>query len=149
MNRRSVIITCAAGAASFAGCLGGGGGGGFGGTADSDSEQLKDDTGLSTAQRAFVDRLDQELSVNAARVNSDALVVEIQTTGEKSENIRVAAETYVNFVHELSTNLRVHVNDRGLRQATFMIKSSWAQEFRDGAIDDQEYLNRIEETRRT
>lgn len=152
MKRRNVVTAIASGVAGLAGCLGGDAGGGFGGeeeeteTADEEAEEFPD---LSEAQRSFVTRLDEELDVTAARTASDAFVVEVQTTGDSDEDIRLAAEAYVNFVEQLAVDLRVHIEDRGLRQATFMVEAAWAEQFKTGEIDANEYLDRIAATRRS
>ncbi|TQQ79829.1 hypothetical protein EGH24_10070 [Halonotius terrestris] len=151
MNRRTLMATVAAGTTGLAGCLGGDGGGGFGGDdeAETASEEDGEFSDLSATQQSFVGRLDEKLDVNAARAATEAFVVDVQTTGNSDEDIRLAAEAYVNFVEQLALDLRVHVEDRGLRQATFVIETAWAEQFKSGEIDDSEYLARIAETRTT
>jgi hypothetical protein len=139
------MTTLAVGVAGLAGCLGGDAGGGFGGE---ESEQSDDGegSGRSAAQESFVDRLDEELAVRSTTVESDALVVTVQTTGTAEEDRHLAAEVYVNFAAQLDRDLRVKVEDRELRKATFSIRKQWAEQFASGEIDAPEYLDRIDDT---
>lgn len=148
MRRRRVATTLALGITGLAGCLGGDAGGGFDGE-ETDQSSEDDESGLSAAQESFVDRLDENLAVRSTSETSDAFVVTVQTTGDGDEDMRLAAEAYVNFASQLERDLRVEVEDRELDQATFVIRRAWAQQFASGEIDDAEYLARIAETRRT
>lgn len=147
MNRRSLLQSIPVGVVAFSGCLGDGGG--FGSddeSTGSDNESEVDaQEGAELLTKSFESR---DLDVLEATQDDEMIVVEIQTTGEVDEDVRIAAGAYATVSRDLDRNLRVTVEDRGLREETFEIELQWARSFLDERITDREYLDRIEGTRR-
>lgn len=146
MHRRSVLRSILIGAVSVAGCLGDDGG--FGAENESGGEEEPDDgdpAGMEHVTESFGSR---GFDVLDATQDADTIVLEIQTTGDADEDVRVAAGAYATVARQIERDLLVHVEDRGLRQETFEIELEWARLFLDERISDQEYIERIEGTRR-
>lgn len=145
MNRRALLTTGAVWLTGLAGCLGQQDGG-FGG---SEEEQADTDSagGLSETQQAFRDQLDEDLTVSSISTTAAEIVVTAQTSGDIGEDMRLAAQAYVNFHTQLDRDLRISIEDRGLTKATFVVKRQWAEAFANDQIDDAQYLSRISDTR--
>lgn len=141
-TRRAVLATTAA-VFGLAGCLETNGDG-F--AAETDEEAPEPFPDLSAEQLALVERLQQDRTVESASSDETELRIEMQTTGDIDEDRRVVAEVYLNFVQQLAVDLRGEIVDRGLREATFRIEIEWAQQFADGEIDPDTYLELVAET---
>lgn len=72
--------------------------------------------------------------------------LEIQTGGNVDEDINRVASAYSVAAPELEADLEVRIEDRGLTLDTFEIEHEWALDHSQGRIDDQEYLQRVQET---
>lgn len=154
MNRRSFLRVTPVVALSAAGCLGGDSGSGFsaGGSNGGDEDDEEGDNAGNGVIGDDVETLrerfeSQGLDVRDAETDAETIVFQIQTSGDVDEDIRRAASAYATEIGNLDRDLRVRVEDRGLHQETFEIEAEWAQQFVDGRIGDNEYLDRINETR--
>lgn len=146
MNRRSLLQSVSVGVVVVAGCLGNGGGFGADDESTGSDDESEDDgqVGAETLTESLESR---NLDVLVATQDDETIVVEIQTTGDVDEDVRITAGAYATVSRDLERDLRVTVEDRGLREETFEIELEWAREFLDERITDQEYLDRIEDTR--
>ncbi|RQG89171.1 hypothetical protein EA462_12450 [Natrarchaeobius halalkaliphilus] len=160
MNRRVFGRTVAVGIGSViaGGCLGGGADGGS--TSDPDSAQTDDDAasssdegspaddGRESAQALEAGFDSRGLDVLESEVDgSDRIVMTIQTSGNLDEDIRIAGGAYATEAQQIERDLTVRTEDRGLHQETFTIERDWAVRVATDRMSDEEYLERIEETR--
>ncbi|MFP4625590.1 MAG: hypothetical protein ACOCQ3_00480 [Natronomonas sp.] len=156
MNRRSVFRSISVGVVFVAGCLGDRNGGGFDSDSDGsgvDQETGDDDEAGDGGDEEGVEHVTESFEARGfdlleATQDGDTIVVEVQTTGDGDEDVRLAASAYATVAGEVERDLLVTVEDRGLREGSFEIQREWASGFADERISDQEYLDKIEETRR-
>ncbi|ESS07938.1 MAG: hypothetical protein A07HN63_02444, partial [uncultured archaeon A07HN63] len=136
MNRRAILTTLTIGITGVAGCAGGEEDGGFDGNEEAQTDEDKKETTLSETQQSFRDQLDEDLTVRSTSLSTDEIVIKAQTSGDIAEDMRLAAQVYVNFYTQLDRDLRVRIEDRGLTEATFVIKRRWAKARASKQIDD-------------
>lgn len=153
IDRRRFVGSAVSGAIALtAGCLGEEVSGGFSPDEDgSDESQDGDDDGaaeLSEGAAAVRDSFEsRDVDVQAVSEDDEAIVVEIQTTGSISEDIQTAAGAYATVVDSVDRDLRVRIEDRGMAQESFLIEREWAEQFVNDRMGDQEFVDRINETR--
>lgn len=133
-----------------AGCFGEETSGGFSPDAGSTGEDGEGATpqigdGVKSLRAGFEDR---GLDVLDVSILDGTIEMRIQTGGDVDEDIRRAAGAYATSASRLEDDLLVRVEDRGLTQETFEIKLEWARQFAAERMTSQEYLERINETRR-
>ena len=138
------------------GCLGEEMSGGFS-VGDDNAQEQEEQAHVSDDEESTTDEpIDQlaahgrerGMNILSIEMENETIVIVLQTSGDRNQDITTAAGVYATTVQALDADLRVRVEDRGLYQERFEIQHSWAEQFVAGAIDDQEYLDRIEETRR-
>jgi hypothetical protein len=146
MNRRGILTTLTIGITGLAGCVGDEEDGGFDGNEEAQTNEDETEDALSDVQQSFRDQLNKDLTVQSTSLTADEIVVKAQTSGDIDEDIRLASQAYVNSYTQLDRDLRVRIEDRGLTEATFVIKRRWADARASKQIDDREYLSRINNT---
>ena len=148
MQRRSLLLGVGV-LASVSGCMGDGGGG-FVGDDDDDTADDADDgdadreDGADTLRSEFEAR---DLTVNDVTLEDGRIVVDLQTTGDIDEDIRLAAGAFATVAADVGEDVHVRIEDRGLSQDSFTIEYEWGIDFADQQLSDEEYLDLINETR--
>ena len=150
IQRRSLLIAIGA-MGTLSGCLGDSGGG-FIGDDDTDTDDdgeanVGDEDREDGAQTLRSELEARDLTVNDVELDTDRIVVELQTSGDIDEDIRVTAGAFATVAGDVGEDIHVRVEDRGLTQESFTIENEWALEFADQQLSDEEFMDLIDETR--
>lgn len=136
---------------ALSGCLGDSSGGFIGDDADDAADSADADVGDEDredgAQTLRSELEARDLTVNNVELDPDRIVVELQTSGDIDEDIRITAGAFATVARDIEDDIHVRVFDRGLTQESFRIENEWAIAFTDQQMSDEEYIDQIDETR--
>ena len=150
VHRRSLLVTIGV-LSTTAGCMGDGGGGFIGDNGDDEDDSADadggDDERQDSADTFRAELESRDLTVNDIELDTDRIVVEIQTSGNIDEDIRVTAGAFATVANDVGEDIHVRIDDRGLIQESFTIELEWAMDFVDQQLSDEEYMDLIDATR--
>lgn len=87
-----------------------------------------------------------EVDVTGYDEGSAEIDLDIQTSGNVDTDVNQIASAYSSVAPEMSKDLAVRIEDRGLTEARLDIEHEWAIDHAEGRMTDQEYLSEIRET---
>lgn len=77
---------------------------------------------------------------------STSIDLDVQTSGNLDTDVNQIASGYSSVATDMSKDLSVRVEDRGLTEARLEIEHEWAVDHAEGRKSDQEYLLAIQDT---
>ena len=110
---------------------------------DSADEEVSDDENQNRISE-FSDALsDADVEVLELESDGEELSLRIQTRGDIDEDLNRVASVYSGVIENLSEDLSLVIEDRGLTQEEFFIEREWALDHSEGRMTDEAYLQQI------